>query len=161
MGRSFKQPLVDQRLFLGLVVVLGAQVLFWFTVGVIWFGVGSTTEDHFAIIFFGIALSVPAVIGAFVIGLGPGVVIWVGMMHACKLASLTERQSAILSAPVVAMVVSVICLIGMVHAVSQNPAINPDLMLSAIIFSGPAMIAAAIYAHLAWPRVANYKETGS
>ena len=144
-----------------MVVVLGAQVLFWFTVGVIWFGAGSTTQDYFAIIFFGIVFSVPAMIGAFVIGLGPGVVIWIGTMYACKFASLTERQSAILSAPIVAMVVSVICVIGMVYTVSQNPEINPDLMLSAIIFSGPAMIAAAIYAHLAWPTVANHKETGS
>ncbi len=151
--------MVDRRLLIGIIVVLGVQGLVSFMAGVVKFGAGGTPQDYFFIAFFGILLSVPFVIVAFVIGLGPGVAIWISVMAVCKFAGLSERGSAILSAPIVAMAVSVICVFGMFYTANPKAEINRELVLSVITFSGPAMVAAALYAYLAWPKAAKHKET--
>jgi hypothetical protein len=151
-------PLVDRRLFLGIVVVLGVQWAVCFGAGILWFGAGGTLTDYLGTIFFGIMLSVPMALVAFIIGLGPGVALWTALMTVLRHMGLSERAAAMISAPAVALAVSLACLFGLTYMAGQDLRITQRLLIEAIVISFPAMGAATIYALIAWRNVASNKD---
>ena len=157
MNASTDAPLVDRRLFLGLVFVIAVQGTVWFIAGLMWFGADGGAQDYLVIAFFGAILAFPLALGAFVIGLGPGVAIWVGVNAICKLTHLSERQSAILAAPFVAITISATCVLALSYSVDQSPQINKKLVVDTLAFSFPGAIAAVIYALWAWPKTVKHE----
>ena len=157
MNGSTDAPLVDRRLFLGLVFVIAVQGTVWFIASLMWFGVGGSAQDYVVTAFFGAILVFPLALGAFVIGLGPGVAIWVGVNAVCKLAHLSERQSAILAAPVVTIVITATCALALTFTVYQFPQINKKLVVDILAFSFPGAVAAVIYAFWAWPKTVKHE----
>jgi hypothetical protein len=158
MARPADLPLVDRRLFVGMIVVLGVQWAVCFVAGVIRFGAGGTLPDYLGILFFGILLSIPLALAAFVIGLGPGVALWAAMMLVLHHLRFSERSAALVSAPTVALAVAVTCLFGMFLASGVNVRLTLDLLIESVVFSLPAMVAATIYALFAWRDVASNKD---
>ena len=53
MNGSTDAPLVDRRLFLGLVFVIAVQGTVWFIAGLMWFGADGAAQDYLVIAFFG------------------------------------------------------------------------------------------------------------
>jgi len=151
-------PLVDRRLFVGMVVALGVQWAVCFVTGVFWFGAGGTLPDYLGIIFFGIMLSIPLALAAFIIGLGPGVALWTAIIFVLHRVGMNERIAAMISAPIVSMAVSVSCLFGMIYSAGLNVRATRDLLIESIVFSLPAMVAATAYAFFAWRPVASNKD---
>jgi hypothetical protein len=152
VAEKASKPFVDRRLFVGLLVVLGAQATVWYAVALFWFAAGGTLADYLGTAFFGILFSVPLLALAFAIGLGPGMALWLGLMAACQLGGFTERTSARIAAPLAAMILSATCLLGMYYSVRSDPAFGLEVAREALLFSAPATITAFVYATAAWPR---------
>lgn len=158
MATSADLPLVDRRLFIGILVVMGTQGLVWLTAGIMLFGAGGTALDYFGVGFLGMVIAVPFAVVAFTVALGPGVALWIGMMAVGRFARLTERQSALIAAPMVALMVSTGCLLAFAFSIGQQADINRDLVLAIMLFSIPALVTAEAYAFLAWPRSSKQGE---
>ena len=150
MPRQTDPPLVDRRLFVGMLVVLLVQWAVWFGVSVIWFGGGGTTEDVLVTVFFGMVLSIPVAVAGFVIGLGPGVTLWTGIMALCRRARLSERQSAMIAAPLVTWAVSGACLVTASILSGGRVRIDGEMIWASMQFAAPGAAAGIVYASLAW-----------
>jgi hypothetical protein len=155
------KPWVDNRLFSGILVVLGTQWLFWFIAGAIWIGGRGTAQDFFLIIFVCVVFSIPLVSVFFIIALGPGVALWSGIIAACRFARLTERQSALIAAPTAAVTMIVGCLFVVVFAIGNPAGIDINFIGELMLFSIPAAITAEIYAFFAWPRISKHEESAT
>jgi hypothetical protein len=161
MKDTQSSPLIDRRLMRGMAVVVAAQWSVWLAIGVIGFGTGGTTPDFFIVTILGLVLSIPIMVAAFLIGLGPVLAAWVGAMALGKALGMSERFSAILAGPLVVLIVCAMLFVAMAHDDLPNLKANWEVFGQLLLFSSPGMVAAGIYAHLAWPNVRGQKGIGS
>ncbi len=112
-------------------------------------GTGGTIWEFFEAFIFGLLVALPFACVGLILAIGPAVALWMGLLAIFRHFGFRQRSSALIAAPIVALMGSIVCLLG-IFTKSQH-VFETEFLYFALLFSIPGIVVAEIYAFLAWP----------